>query len=132
MTCFASSDCLSFNFGDYASFVIGDSDSDAFTVSDISKAVYEMDAVKFAKASFDQLPYEAVALPFGVASAIYIRLVSPWRHERWPYSEAQAKWRQRMGVKLSPPYYPTKRFLPLLAVAWALDKFRKVFKNKSE
>ena len=90
-----------------------------------------MDAVKFARASFEQLPYEAVALPFGTASVIYMRLFSPWRHEKWPYSEAQAKWRQHVGIKLSPPYYPTARFLPLMMAAWGLDKFRKIFKKKS-
>ena len=113
---------------------IGDvSRGDDFIVSDISKTVYELDAVKFAKASFDQLPYEAIALPVGAASAIYMRLIAPWRHEKWPYSEAQAKWTQRIGIKLSPPYYPTKRFLPLMAAAWGLDKFRKVFiQRKSE
>jgi hypothetical protein len=76
------------------------------------------------------LPYEAVALPFGVVSAIYMRIVAPWRHDKWPYSEAQAKWRQNFGIKLSPPYYPTKRFLPLMATAWALDKVRNIFKLK--
>ena len=82
------------------------------------------------KASFDQLPYEAVALPVGAISAVYMRIVAPWRHEKWPYSEDQAKWRQGIGIRLSPPFYPTKRILPLMAAAWAMDKIRKVFGMK--
>jgi hypothetical protein len=105
---------------------------DGFTISDISKAIYELDFVKFAKASFDQLPYEAVALPLSAVSVLYMRLYSPWRHEKWPYSEEQAKWRTNMGIRLSPPYYPTRIFVPLMAAAWAMDKFRKVFTQKSE
>jgi hypothetical protein len=80
----------SLDLGDDVSF------KDEFTVSDVSRAVYELDAVKFTEASFDQFPYKAVALPFGT----YLRLFSPWRHEKWPYSEAQAKWRQHVGVNL--------------------------------
>ena len=106
---------------------------DQFTISDVSRAVYELDAVKFAKASFDQLPYEAVALPFSAVSIIYMRLFVPWRHEKWPYSEAQGKWRERIGIKLSPPFSSTKKFVPFLVAAWALDKFRKIFiQKKSE
>lgn len=104
---------------------------DAFTISDISKSVYELDFLKFSKASFDLLPYEAVVLPLCAVSVLYMRLYSPWRHEKWPYSEDQAKWRIKMGIRLAPPYYPTIRFLPLMAAAWALDKFRNVFKHKS-
>ncbi len=81
-----------------------------YTVSDISKAVYKMDAGKFIKASFDQLPYEAVSLPVCAISAVYMRIVAPWRHEKWPYSEDQAKWRQGIGIRLSPPFYQRSRY----------------------
>ena len=67
-----------------------------------------------------------MALPLVATGAAYARFYVPWRHERWPYSAKQLEVRAKMGIKVTPPYFPVQRFLPIVAAAVGLDVARKL------